>query len=92
MWVEENAVTTALSSPKPEKKKKKKKYPKKKIIFSTKNTTLKNFFIFSWKFILYSKTFFYSTDQPRVDIIKSVLYSVSLYFLNSRKKISVPIL
>ena len=91
MWVEENAVTTALSSPKPEKKKKKKE-PKKKIIFSPKNPTLNKFFIFSWKFILYSKTFFYSTDQPRVDIIKSVLYSVSLYFLNSRKKISVPIL
>ena len=31
-------------------------------------------------------------DQPRADIIKNVLYSNSLYFLHSRKKISVLIL
>ena len=28
-------------------------------------------------------------DQPRADIIKNVLYSASLYFLHSRKKISI---
>ena len=35
------------------------------------------------------KTFLYSMDQPRVDIIKNVLHSDSLYFFPSRKSFSI---
>ena len=65
------------------KTKKKKKALKKILIFFSKKSHPKQIFY------TFLKIFFYSMDHPRADIIKNVLYSDSLCFLHSRKKISI---
>ena len=61
-------------------KKQRKNHLKKNLILFQKNSSFNKFLMFSAKKILYSM------DQPRIDIMKNVLYSDSLYFLHSRKK------
>ena len=82
----------AISNPSLKKNPQKNHHEKNSYIFFKKTHPKQISSTFLENHIFPKKCILYSMDQPRVDIIKNVLYSASLYFLHFRKHFSILIL